>query len=90
MRTSEDDPQGFFFSYVKNVDERLAGRFISFLKSTPVFPVEIPLLEIRYKYNSRKVQLCIATEGDGSTEPGDSYLSCFPYIYYNVSVRRIV
>ena len=32
----------------------------------------------------------IATEGAGSTGPGDPYLSRFPDIYSNVSVRSIV
>ena len=32
----------------------------------------------------------ILTEGAGSTEPGDPYLSCFPDIYSDVSVRPIV
>ena len=39
-----------------------------------------PLLEIWYKSNSRKVIRFIASEGGGSTEPGDLYLSCFPDI----------
>ena len=50
------------------------------LKSTPRVPGESPLLAIGYKYNSRKVLLFIATEGSGSTEPGDPYLSRFPDI----------
>ena len=41
------------------------------LRSTPRFPVEIPLLAIGYKYISRKALGFIATEGSGSTEPGD-------------------
>ena len=60
------------------------------LKSTPRFPGESPLLAIGYKYNSRKVLGFIATEGAGSTEPGDPYLSRFPDIYSNVSVRPVV
>ena len=60
------------------------------LKSTPRFPGENPLLAIGYKYNSRKVLGFIATEGAGSTEPGDPYLSRFPDIYSNVSVRPVV
>ena len=44
-----------------------------------------PLLEILYKYNSRKVLGSISTEGDGNTEPGDPYLSRFPDIHSNVS-----
>ena len=60
------------------------------LKSTPIFTGEIPLLAIGYKYNSRKVLRFISTEGSGSTEPGDPYLSRFPDIYLNVSVRPVV
>ena len=59
------------------------------LKSTPRFPGERPPLAIGYKYNSMKVLGFIAIEGAGSTEPGDPYLSRFPDIYYNVSVRPI-
>ena len=60
------------------------------LKITPIFPGESPLLAIGDKYNSRKVLGFIATEGAGSTEPGDPYLSRFPDIYSNVSVRPVV
>ena len=60
------------------------------LKITPRFPGERPLLAIGYKYNYRKVLGFIATERDGSTEPGDPYLSLFPDIYSNVSVRPVV
>ena len=35
-------------------------------------------------------RLDIATEGAGSTETGDPYLSCFPDIYSNVSVLPVV
>ena len=48
------------------------------MKSTPRVSGHIPLMEIGYKYNYRKVLGFIATKGDGSTEPGDPYLSCFP------------
>ena len=54
------------------------------------FPAGGPLLEIVYNHNSRKVLGFIATEGDGSTEPGDPYLSRLLYIYSNVSVFPIV
>ena len=56
------------------------------MRITLRFPGEIPLLDIGYKYNSRKALRFINTEGDKSTEPGDPYLSCFPGIYSNVSV----
>ena len=90
MQDVEDDPQGVLFNYVRKVDERLAGRVISFLKSTPIFPGERPLLAIGYKYNSRKFLGFIATEGFGSTELGDTYLSRFPDIYLNFSIRPVV
>ena len=60
------------------------------MKSTPRVPGESKLLAIGYQYNSRKVLEFIFTEWAGSTEPGDPYLSCFPDIYSNVSVRRVV
>ena len=60
------------------------------MKSTPRFPGEIPLLAIGYKYNSRKVLGFIATEVAVSTEAGHPYLSCFPDIHSNVSVRPVV
>ena len=55
----------------------------------PIVPGGRPLMSIEYKYNSRKVLGVIDTEGGGSGEPGDTYLSCFPDIYYNVSVRQV-
>ena len=51
------------------------------IKSTPIVTGGRPLLIIRYKYNSRKVLGFIATEGYGSTEPSDLYLSLFPDIF---------
>ena len=67
----------------------LVGSYIV-LKSTPIFPGESTLLAIGYKYNYRKVLGFIATEGAGSTEPSDLYLSRFPDIYSNVSVCPVV
>ena len=60
------------------------------MKSTQIVPGERPLLAIGYKYNSRKVLEFISTEGYGSTESGDPYLSSFPDMYYNVSVHPVV
>ena len=56
------------------------------MKSTPGVPGGIPLMDIIYKYNSRKFLGFIATEGDGNTETGDPYVSCFTEIYSYVSV----
>ena len=47
-------------------------------------------MAIGYKHNSRKILVFIATVGGISTEPGNRYLSCFPDIYYNVSVFPVV
>ena len=60
------------------------------MKSTPILPGERPLLDIGYKYNSRNVLGFIATEGSGSTEPGDYYLSHFPDIFSNVYICPVV
>ena len=57
--------------------------------STPIVPGGRPLLDIGYYYNYRKVLLFIATEGNGSTEKYDPYLSCFPDIYSNVSLSPL-
>ena len=60
------------------------------MNSNTIVPGGLPLITIGYKYNSRKVIGFISTEGGGSTEPGDPYLSCFPEIYSNVFVRPVV
>ena len=60
------------------------------MKSTPIFAGERSLLTIGYKYNSKKVLGCIATEGDVITEPGYSYLSSFPDIFSNVYFHSVV
>ena len=73
----------------KLIKDWTGGSYI-FMKSTPIFPDEIPLLAIGYKYNSRKVLGFISTEGYGSNEPGDPYLYCFPDIYSNVSICPVV
>ena len=57
---------------------------------TPRVPGGIPLLAIEYNHNYRKVLRFIATEGSVSTELVDPYLSRFPDIYSNVSVRPVV
>ena len=60
------------------------------MKSTQRVPGGKPILAIGYKYNYRKILGFIATEGYGSTEPGDTYLSLFPEIYSNVSVCPVI
>ena len=60
------------------------------MKITPRVLVEIPIPDIGYKYNSRKVLGFIATDGARSTEPGDTYLCHIPDIYSNAYVRPVV
>ena len=79
----------FLATLEKLMKDWLGGSYLV-LKSAPGFTGEIPLLSIGYKYNSRKVLGFIVTEGSGSTEPGDPYLSRFPDIYSNVSVCPVV
>ena len=76
MRFGEDNPQ-VFWAMLENLMEDWPGGSYLVLKSTPIFPGERPLLAIGYKYNSRKVLGFISTEGAGSTEPGDPYLSLY-------------
>ena len=60
------------------------------MESNPRVSGEIPLLDIGYKYNYRKVLGFIATEGARSTKRDDPYLIHFPDIYFHDSVRPVV
>ena len=73
--------KGFCLAMLEKLMKDWPGGSYLVLKSTPIFPGEIPLLVIGYNYNYRKVLGFIASEGSGSTEPGDPYLSRFPEIY---------
>ena len=66
------------------------GSLYLVMKTTPRLTGGRPLMSIGYNYNSRKFLGFIATEGDGSTEPCDPYLSHFPEIYSNVSVCAVI
>ena len=81
---------GFCLDTLGKLTKDCPGGSYLVMKSNARVPGGRPLLRIGYKYNYRKVLLFIANEGAGSTEPGDSYLSCFPDIYSNVSVRPVV
>ena len=60
------------------------------MNSTPIVPVDRHLMAIGCKYNSHKVIGFVATEGAGSTVPGDIYLYCCPDMFSNVSVHSFV
>ena len=82
--------KGFCLATLEKLMKDWPGGSYLVMKIIPWVPGEITLLAIGYKYNYRKVIGFIASEGDGRTEPGDPYLSHFPDIYSNVSVRPIV
>ena len=60
------------------------------MKTNTRFTGGRPLMDIVYKYNSRKVLGFIATKAAGSTKPRDPYLYRFPDIYSNVYVCPVV
>ena len=78
--------KGFCLATLENLMKDWLGGSYLVMKITPRVTGGIKLLAIGYKYNSRKVIGFISTEGAGSTEPSDPYLSRFPDIYSNVSV----
>ena len=73
MRDGEENPQGFCLSTLEKLTEYWSGGSYIVMKSTPIFPGGIPLMDIGYKYNYRKLLGFIATKGAESTEPGDPY-----------------
>ena len=89
MWAGEDDPQGFFLDALEKLMKYCPVGSYLVMKSTPRVLGGITLMAIEYKYNFMNVLVFIATEGSGSTEPGYTSLSCFPYMYYNISVLPI-
>ena len=81
--------KGFCLSMLEKFMKDSQGGSYIVLKSTLRFPGERPLPAIGCNYNYTKFLGFISTDGSGSTEPGDPYLSCFPDIYSNVSVRPV-
>ena len=67
--------KGFCLAMLEKLMKDWPGGSYLVLKIIPRFPCERKLLDIGLKYNSRKVLGFIATEGAGSTEPGNPYLS---------------
>ena len=59
------------------------------MKNPPRVTDDRPLMATRYKYNSWKVLVFIATDGSVSTGPGNPYLQFPPYTYYNVYIRSV-
>ena len=78
--------KGFCLTKVNQLVKDWPGGSYLVLKSTTRVPGGRPLMEIGYNYNSRRFRVLIATEGSGSTEPGNPYLSYLPDIFSNVDV----
>ena len=70
--------KGFCLATLENLTKYWLGGSYIVMKSTPRVTGGRPLLEIGYNYNYMNVLGFISTEGDRSTEPGDTYLSCLP------------
>ena len=87
VKTSRKD---FCIATLEKLMRDCPGGSYLVMKSARIVPCGRPLIDIGYKYNYRKVLRFIATEGCGSTEPGNPCLSCFTDIYSNVSVHPIV
>ena len=53
-------------------------------------PGDRPLIDIGYKYNTRKVLSFIVTDNSGSTKTGIPYLSKYPDQFTNVAICPVV
>ena len=76
-------------NFKKSMKEWSGGSYL-FMKITLRVTGDIKIMAIRYKQNSWKVLVSIYNQGDGRTEPGDTYLSHFPENYYHVSIQPVV
>ena len=82
--------KGFCLATLEKLMENWTGGSYIFMTSNPRVPVGRPIMAIGYKYNYRNVLGFIATEGAGSTEPDDTYLSHFPDFCSNFSILPVV
>ena len=69
--------------------EWMVGSYIV-MNITPRVPHDRSLMTIGHKCNSRKVLGFIATEGAGSTDPGNTCLYSFPENDSNVYIHPVV
>ena len=60
------------------------------MKSNPIVPGDIPIMDIEYRYKSQKVLVFIATEGDVITDTSDNYLYCLLEKYSNEYIHHFV
>ena len=81
--------KGFCKATVEGSTKDWPGGSYIVLRRKPILPGERWLLNIVYKYNSRKVLSFFSTEGAGSTTLGIPYLSKYPDQFSNVSVSPV-
>ena len=60
------------------------------MNSNQIVTGDRPPMAIRYNYDSRKFQIFISDEVYVSTEPGVTYLSCYPDNQYNLSIFPVI
>ena len=81
--------KGFCLTTLEKLVKNWAGGSYLVMNSTPILTGVRKLMAIGYKYNSREIIGFISTEGSGSTEPGDPYLSHFHNTFSSVSVQPL-
>ena len=81
--------KGFCLSTLEKLMEYWPGGSYIIIKINTRVTGDRPLMALVYKYNYRKVIGFIATEGSVITELVHLYLSRFPEIYSNISVRPV-
>ena len=78
--------KAFCKAVIEGLAEDWPGGSYIVLRSNPMVPGEIPILDIGYKYNSWNIISFVAIEGAGITTLGILYLSKYPDQFYNVSI----
>ena len=79
----------FYKDTIEGLTKNWSGVSYIVLRSMPMVSGGNPLLAVGYKYKSRKVISCVATEGAGSTALCIPYLSKYPYQFSNVSIHPV-
>ena len=82
--------KGFFLAMSEKLTKEWSVVSYLVIKSTTIFNGDRHLVAIRYKLKSWKVIWFISIEGSVNTDPGDTYLFCYPHTYSNVSICPVV
>ena len=85
----EKQQQLFCKATIEGLSKDWPGGYYIVLRSKTMVTVERRLLDIGYKYNSRKFLSFVATAGSGSTTLDIPYLSKYPDQFSNVSIRPV-